>query len=537
MWIYSSVLLLLWIQGGCRTRRAGGNKASHLPPEVAGLGTTIGDVARLEFTGAIPVEGYGLVAGLPGTGSTHCSPQVLTYLRRFVSSEVPDRRIDVDRLVASKATAVVYLEGNLPQAALRGDRFDVKVTELSGDTGVSLAGGWLYAAELWPKGRGKSTRTLARVKGASAIFMDRLMEDGKGSSTAMVLGGGYVVTPGTPQLNLFTPDFRAASTIRDRINSRFQPDTAIARSDTQVDFTISPRYYQQRIRFFRVLNALYLEQDQIRLAQRLDTLGQALVNKDQKQAFEPLLEGLGTPILPKLKLLLQDENDQVRLAAARCMLNLGSYEGLEALVRMVISSDFTQRREAVRSIIAVGGDTAIRPVLRTLLLQVELDMAQTIFGEVAALYNSSLSEEGLPSRDVSGVLTLHEIPDAPYRLIAVSRTLQARVGLFGPDLICEPKAFVQSKDGHITVDTRAGRGIALVTRRLPKGGGVIGPLNCSHRVADIIQLLCSKPGKLDVNQGGTGLPYAELLPFLQQLCDEGAINAAFWAGPSAVFVQ
>jgi len=535
-WLSSSLGLCFLLLVSCQNQQAADSGKPELSPEVKALGQTIGDIAQVQLPQAVPLEGYGLVAGLPGTGSERCPASVRGYLNRFVHAEVPDKRINMDELIASKSTAVVLLEGSLPRLALRGDRFDVKLTEVSGDATVSLAGGWVYAAEMWPRGTGRpATRTIARVKGASPIFYDRLNPDPQKAGIAYVLGGGYTVLPSRSILTLKTSNYLASSGIRDLANGRFQSNTAAALSGENLELTLPPRYRLQRDRFYEVLQALYLEQNQDLLNQRLQILIASLVQSEYKEGIEFLLEGLNGPAVSHLADLLSQQDDRVRLSAGRALLNMGNAEGLSALVELARVPG-PQQLSAIRAVISVGGNTDIGPILQELLKQVDIDVAQMIFEEAAQVLDGRWFGPERYGLKVEGVLTIHQMADTPYRLIAASRRMGPRVGLFDGNLSCQPEARLTSKDGFIAIEVSKGP-YARVTRRLPGGAGIIGPLTCSRKVVDVIQALCRKPEGADRRRGGCGLTYADLLPILKQMCQEGMVDATFRIGPTSSLVQ
>jgi hypothetical protein len=535
-WLGSSLGLCFLLLVSCQNQQAADSGKPELPPEVKALGQTIGDIARVQISQAIPLEGYGLVAGLPGTGSERCPASVRGYLQRFVHAEVPDKRISIDQLIASRNTAVVYLEGSLPRLALRGDRFDVKLTEVSRDATVSLAGGWVYAAEMWPRNTGRpATRTVARVKGASPIFYDRLNPDPQKAGIAYVLGGGYAVLPSRSLLTLNKSDYLAASSIRDLANGRFQANTAVALSGENLELTLPARYRLQRDRFYDVLQALYLEQNQDLLNQRLQILIESLVQSENKEGIELLLEGLDGPAVRRLVELLHEQDDRVRLSAGRALLNLGNADGLSALVELARVPG-PQQVSAIRAIIGVGGNTDIAPILQALLKQVDLDVAQMIFEEAAQVLDGRWFGEDRYGLKIAGVLTIHQIADTTCRLIAVSRRMGPRIGLFDGNLSCKPETRLASLDGNITIEVSKGP-YARVTRRLPGRAGVIGPLTCSRKMVDVIQALCRRPDAPEPRQRGCGLSYADLLPILKQMCQEGMVDATFRIGPTSSLVQ
>ena len=71
------------------------------------------------------------------------------------------------------------------------------------------------------------------------------------------------------------------------------------------------------------------------------TFVRKLAVSDDKENSEIALETIGNKSVGKLSVLLKSSNEEVRLRAGRCILNLGSDRGLETLRQ--IASDKTTR--------------------------------------------------------------------------------------------------------------------------------------------------------------------------------------------------
>jgi len=151
----TSILAIVFLIGGCGERVQVGKK--ELAPEID-LGTTIGSLAEVFWLESIPVEGYGLVGGLRGTGSSECPLKIRAYLKQYILTQSSE--LDVEKLISSNNTAVVLVQGIMPTAV--SEYFDVKVAALPGTQTTSLEGGRLYGAELKRAGSlGVATKTLA----------------------------------------------------------------------------------------------------------------------------------------------------------------------------------------------------------------------------------------------------------------------------------------------------------------------------------------------------------------------------------------
>jgi hypothetical protein len=57
-------------------------------------------------------------------------------------------------------------------------------------------------------------------------------------------------------------------------------------------------------------------------------------------------------------------------------------------------------------------------------------------------------------------------------------------------------------------------------------------MKSSFDLGDVIRTLCTEPlTEGQKGRGGLGVSYAEVIALLKQMCDKGAVNAEFLAGP------
>lgn len=169
-WLYILVLSALAVTVcGCGRGRAKSDESGLKAP--AELDTTIGSLAELYEFGAIPVRGWGIVAGLAGTGSSECPPALRNVLVKYIRQQIPDKGgIDPDKFIDSLDTAVVEINGVIPVVASKGECFDVEITAFSNTQTTSLAGGRLFKGELKAASRlqrfDQYSKTLAMAAGA-----------------------------------------------------------------------------------------------------------------------------------------------------------------------------------------------------------------------------------------------------------------------------------------------------------------------------------------------------------------------------------
>ncbi|MDP6381262.1 MAG: flagellar basal body P-ring protein FlgI, partial [Phycisphaerae bacterium] len=107
---------------GCA--RKSGQQRVRLPKKLRVPEYLVGTVGQhVGITGLrpIPVEGYGLVVGLDGTGTTVLPPGLRReMLRMMARRKVPNAA----NILKSPSTAVVSIRGFVPPGVSAGERFD-----------------------------------------------------------------------------------------------------------------------------------------------------------------------------------------------------------------------------------------------------------------------------------------------------------------------------------------------------------------------------------------------------------------------------
>jgi hypothetical protein len=135
-------------------------------------------------------------------------------------------------------------------------------------------------------------------------------------------------------------------------------------------------------------------------------------------------------------------------------------------------------------------------------------------------------------RPIARRFYLEQITQTQYKTVFVSRSGQARIVLFGAPILCRDNMFVQSANGEITIDSRAGQKFVSLMRKHPTQPTMIGPLRSSLELGDIIQTLCDEPVRRnEKGRIGLGVSYADVIALLKQMCEKGAVEAKFEAGP------
>ena len=499
------------------------------PEQPPNLDATVGEFGELFQYSAVVVKGYGIVAGLPGTGSSECPPDLRRALVKYILRETDSgATINPNKFIDSLDTAVVEIYGTIPPIASKGDRFDVQVVAFSSTQTTSLAGGALYPAELKEMSRLVSfdvyTAVLARAAGP--VFINKLDGD-KGRTSGYVLGGGTVVEGVKLAIGLYKPGFLASAAVRNRINGRFGPKTARAITPGEIDFKIPSKYRNRKEQFLNMLRLLYLSGDRQLLGRRIDVLIGQLVSASNKIDAEHALEAIGRPTLDKLSGLLASEDEMVRFHAARCMLSIGDDRALVVLGQFAWDSGSPLRVPAIRAIGLSAKRNSAIPTLANLLDDSNFEVTFAAYRELNRLQDVSVSRTVVGNKFFIDHVT-HRGP----KTIHVSREEVPRIVLFGVPIRCSDNIFIESEDKGIVINARPGDKYVSVMRTLANHPKLVGPLLASRNVSDIIQALCGDPDveRRPGTRRGLGVSYSDIIPLLSKMCDIGIVKADFTGG-------
>lgn len=496
---------------------------------------TIGSVSEIFYFESIRLRGIGLVAGLNGNGSSECPPRIRRELEKYIWKQVSvEGGISPQQFIASKDTAVVEVFGVIPSLVSGQDTFDVSVRPLTGTQTTSLKGGHLYTTELKELSRLASidqftafSKTFATVEGP--IFANPLPPHDK-DATWFVLGGAQVLKPEKVTLILNTPDYVVANIIRNRINERFGEKTAIAVSDAQIELYVPLRYHRQKERFLTMLQSLQLGDNSAMNKQRIEQMVQQLVAGADKDAAEITLEAIGRLAGNSLAPHLQSSDESIRFRVARCMLNIGDDRAVPTLREILMDPSSPYRLQAVEAISFSARQSDVRS---TLIVAVNDSDIQVRLAAYEALLRTQ--SPVVNRRIVAGSIAVDSVACGGPKIIYVFQQKTPRIVLFGSPVYCKDDIFVQSDDGSIIVNAKPGDKFVSVSRKHPRRHRVVGPIQSSHEISHLLQTLGELPPINNHSSGlpGLAIPYDEIVAFTKKMCDIGAIDAQFIAGPPA----
>jgi flagellar basal body P-ring protein FlgI len=491
------------------------------------LGLAIGSVAEVFAFNTVPVQGFALVGGLNGTGSTQCPTEIRNYLEKYVMKQLPDIK-DVGKFFDTQDNAAVMVFGTIPPAASKNQKLDIGVAAIPGTDTTSLDGGVLWGADMR---QGKllegGAKVLATAEGP--IYIDKIDANSSDKRSGYIIGGGKILEDFKIRLMLRRPDFKTANDIRYLLNGRFGSNTASAVSPSQVDVKVPPKYQDQKERFMKIMRRIYLTHNQVLTARRIDTFVKKLGAGEDLEGSEIALEAIGKQSLTQIAPLLKSDNENVRLYAARCMLDMGSNEGLETLRNIAMDGNSKNQIAAIESIGSSASRNDATAIMRRLLRDKKFDIRIAAYEQL-----KKLDDVSVVSRVVAKSFSLEQISNADQKGIYLTRRGEASIVLFGSPIYCREDIFVESKDGGITINAPKGQKYVTIMRKHPKRSNVTLQLKSSLALDDIIETLCGEPdaeGRNAKGRPGLGVSYSDAAWLLKQMCEKGAVEAEFKAGP------
>lgn len=514
-------LLTACLLGGCQEQE---QAKTNVPVSQTEMGLTVGELTEIVSSQTIAVEGYGLVGGLRQTGSSQCPIQIRNYLKQYILKQLPEEQ-NADRLIDSPDTAVVQINGTIPAMASKGNRFDVKVVSLAGTQTTSLEGGTLWAAELKAKGGfGISSKTLAIAEGP--VYIDKIDVSGANKKEGFVPGGGQVSNDYSIVMVMRQPGYRNSVQISNRINERFGVGTANPVGPAQIDLTVPARYKGQKQKFIAILKATFLNENQAVIQERTNRLIYELAETENKNASEISLEAIGTPAAEKIATLLNSPQEEIRLRAARCLLNMGDDRGLQALRDIALDTYSTNRIKALEAIAYGARRNDASAICQRLLRDDDFDIMLAAYEQLLKLDDIAVSRD-----IIARSIYLDMIPSAGQQGIFVSRSGLPRIAIFGAPIYSRPDTFIRYEDGSITIDAPLDSGGVRLIRKIPNVPPIT--VECSYKLSDIVRTLCEEATVEDSSgrKPGLNVPYCDMTAILKQMCEKGALLAEFKAGP------
>ena len=517
---------------GCQKSNIKNNIDNEKPEVING---TIGSVAKIWPSGIPEARGFGIVAGLNGTGSSECPPELRKKLISQIKVEMQEvGGINPNAFINSHNTAVVEVRGMIPPIASKGDVFDLRVAPLASTQTSSLKGGRLFPTKLVKYEKlinfSKYLTPIAIAEGP--IFINKLADRNPNIKGDYIISGGRAIEGIRATMLLQRPNYYTASVIRDLINEKFGPNTADAKSKGEIHLKIPRKYRHEKQKFLAMVNLLYIGNDPVLQQKRVDSLVKDLVENKNKLTPEIALEVMGNSIISKIAPLLTHPNEAVRFHTARCMLNIGDDRALKTLRGIIEDKNSPYRIEAIKAVGRGAMKNDATAILSRVINSKDIEISMAVYEEMRKLRDFSVNRQ-----IVAGDFFLDTVMYRGENRIYVSRKETPKIVIFGEQLECAKNLFVQSDNKKITINARRGDQIVSMWRKNPKKSGVVGPLKSTFRVKDVIRTLgelstVSAKGK---KRPGLAIPYYQICALLENMCKTGAIDAKFIAGDLTYF--
>ncbi|MGN6370678.1 MAG: flagellar basal body P-ring protein FlgI [Phycisphaerae bacterium] len=560
----------------------------HVYPALEG---TIGQYAFFADSMPMPVEGWAVVGGLPGTGSGEMSPEVRQYLTEQLyrsdagSYAKGTEQYNPERILASNQISAVEVHGIVPPMARRGDPFDLYVKALPDTQTTSLEGGLLWTAPLKVIGLRTDIDTHPVAMGRGPIYIPAAAEhpdkqpSGRELRSGRVLGGGILTESRQMRLQLRSPSMRFTAAIQRVINSRFpsRDKCADAISDSIINLNVPPEYQNSPGQFVELVLHMYLSQEIPGFTEsQAQKLTKAL--EDPKAPHKDLslaLEGLGRSVLQDcIQPLYTSPNPTVRFWAARAGAAMKDVGGMVVLEETIKDTKSPLRDEAVQAIIDVShdGDT-VRATLALADLLNSPNPRDRIIGYGGLV---AIRSRAVRTYTVAKKMLLDIVPSDGPPLIYATQSDTPRIALIGHDFKLPPGALYVSADNLLTVsvledtnpsaatttppsDTNVVTASSLGTSnatdldapqgnakegnkpvtlfwRSPSGGRTV-TLKTSASLPDIIARAAWAPDPLapdfDPNAEYIGASYQRVVEMLSSMCNDRVINAKFVLGKAS----
>lgn len=501
------------------------NKSEQVDEKIS-LDTHIEQLAVFPPFAPVAVNGFGITAGLWGTGSAECPANLRPILEKYIRQQVPNSTPNsVREFIDSSDTAVVEIVGQIPPMAMAGDHFDIMISAVAKTQTTSLESGQLFSADLMEIGRLVAFDQYAKKIGTAQGQVFTITDPNTNRQSYYVLGGGVALVNMPISLLLKQPNYYAAAAIRNRINERFGTHTANAVSRNEVQITIPSRYRRNRTRFLSMIRLLYLSEDETLRSNRINELGSQLGQLQNAEDAEFALEAIGRPAVSKLFELIDPKNpEESRLRAARCLLNIGESRAVLTLGEIAQDEKSLFRIAAIEAL-AAGKLSDVEPIMTRLIEDTQFEVRFAAYERLVGL--GSILVSRIPVGPDFFVDLVHSKSD---KIIYAYRKDNAGIVLFGSPILCNKDIFIDMK--QVMINVRPDETMMSLSRRHPGRPKLVGPVKCGFRVEDVIRTLGHTPEEdlRKISWPGLGISYSEILTILEQMCSQGIIPAQIILG-------
>jgi flagellar basal body P-ring protein FlgI len=497
------------------------------------LKDTIGELARFSGREDIPVQGYGFVTGLDGTGTKAMPPgirqQVLEMMRR--------NKVDkAEEIITSPDTAVVMVSGWMPPGINRGELFDLEVHAIPTTDTASLEGGFLLECELTRvlSARGVEQRSEPLALGRGSIFVSPFAGEGGPKKTGdprvgRVLAGGKALKTRHFRLVLLTPSVRSADQIVRLVNARFPGAAKGSEDPGRVDLETPREFVNSKAHFLDLVGAVYLRETPDARDQRVQLLIDALESGKDMDRVALCLEAFGSSVAPRLHALAEGEGAAVRFYAARTLAGLQDAFAVHILER-IATDDTSELQEAAAE--ALGG---IRSGVGLGVLGRALGAKSARVRVAAWQAMARLAPRTFVARNFEDKFALNVVTTRAEPFVYIARTLKPQITLFGDVKVLPP---VLAETPRVTASAVPGaEQIRLISRRHGRDVHVEAPLDLKGLIEKMASPLpgedeAAKPPRTE----GLDLGYSDVVGLVHEISRKHALSAPVVLQPLGIKV-
>ncbi len=487
---------------------------------------TVQGTATVEGLRVTVVRGYGLVVGLVGTGGSDAPDDV----RKYLQQEILRRRTGISskELLDSRDTAIVVVTGEVPAAAMSGERFDVVVRAMGNQT-TSLDGGMLLECDLkllaaTPRGiiEGKTFAVAA-----GPIFMTpfrRGEEKGDDLRVGRVLGGGMLKESRRLRIVLDSPTYNIAARIRDRLNSRYGAAAPVADavSPDVIQLTVPSSMRGNEKHFLDLVLHTTINGAPAFIERRAAEMAEEIQHPQAPyDAISLAWEAMGRTVLPAIRPIYSHPTVAARFYAARAGMRLGDSQAVGIIVQHALASGDPFRLVAIEELANPTAGAAAADALQTLAGDPDNRVRVAAYKVMLQRRHPSISPEA-----VGGQFVLDVVECGGPPLVFVAASEQQRLALLGRKHTLRAPASYRDEDVTIAIDE--GDREFRIVRVNPRSKQASPLIRCGLDLREFIRLLGERPGETpDGRPIGLGLTYSGVVRVLNELHAQGALPGAF----------
>ena len=522
---FSLAILLATLAVSCtRSSRPSEPRLPHeveIPPY---LKDTIGEIARIAGREFIPVQAYGFVTGLDGTGTRVVPPgirqEILNVMRR-------NKVQNPEELLASPDTAVVQVTGLLAPGIGKGEVFDLEVCAPPNTETTSLDGGFLLETDLrrTVSARGVEARSEVLALGRGSIFVSPFSSDKKKGDTAdprigRILAGGKAVKVRHFRLALLAPSVRTVDQIVRTINACFPEVAKGTRDPGRVDLEVPAEYRDDKDHFLDLVGALYLRETPDARDRRVGLLIEALQSGKDLDRVATCLEAFGPTVLARLRPLADHPSETVRFYVGRTLANLQEPQAVYVLERIALDDRSDLQESAVEALGKIRSGVGLGVLGRA------LDAASARVRLAAWRAMARLTPETFVVRRFEDKFVLSAVATKAAPFVYISRTLKPHIAIFG-NIAVQPPILAETRRVTATALADA-KHLILMARRRGKDIHLDAPLDLKGLIEVLASPLSEDPAKTG---GGLDLGYSDVVGLLHEMAKKGALSGAIMLQP------